>query len=213
MPAPTYSLIKVKDVQRDTLILDNNTLRAVLQVGGINLTLLSEQEHNLVINQFQNFLNGLDFYVEILIVSRLENIDDYLKILHLRLENEKDPLVKFQLEEYINFLEDYLSSHNIMRKAFYVIVPYDGVVFSGSGIGSLFKNRQKAAEEALAVQLQQLETRVSYVSQALANIGLYVQRLDTKALIELLFELYNVNSKWGQIPKAIIEKLSQIKYQ
>ena len=121
MIAPTFSLIKVKDIKNDAYVLENGGLRAVLEVAGINFSLLSEKEQEIIIGQFQNFLDGLDFPVEILILSRLENIDNYLKILHLRLEEEKDPLIRFQLEEYISFLEDYLQNHKIMNKIFMLL--------------------------------------------------------------------------------------------
>jgi len=207
MIAPTFSLIKVREIKNSVYILENGGLRAVLRINGINLSLLSEEEQNIAINQFKNFLDGLDFPVEILVLSRLENINNYLKILHLRLEEEKDPLLKFQLEEYISFLEDYLQNHKIMKKIFYVIVPYDPLEVS---LGPLAKMRkQKEIEETEEVQFEQLETRINYVIDSLTNIGLTSQRLNDLELIELLFEVYNPDLRWQQLPKQIIEKLAE----
>ncbi len=208
MILPTYNLIKIKDIKNGALILESGGLRAILEISGLNFSLLSEKEQGIVISQFKSFLDGLDFSVEIMVLSRLENINDYLKILHLRLEDEKDPLIKFQLEEYISFLEDYLENHQIMEKIFLVVVPYDPLEIS---FGPLKRFQQKEIpEEPLKMKLEQLETRVAYVSQALANIGLTVKRLEDKELIELLFETFNPNLKWGQIPRPIIEKLAEI---
>jgi hypothetical protein len=207
MIAPTFSLIKVKEIRNDAYILENGGLRSVLQVNGLNLSLLSEKEQEIVIGQFKNFLDGLDFNVEILILSRLENINNYLKILHLRLEEEKDPLIKFQLEEYISFLEDYLQNHKIMKKIFYVIVPYDPLEV---GLGPLAKIKKPAAlEESEETKFEQLETRTNYVVDSLINIGIIPQRLSDLELIELLFEVYNPNLRWQQLPKQIIEKLAE----
>lgn len=208
MILPTYSLIKVKDIKNGVCFLENGGLRGVLRVSGLNFSLLSEKEQEIVISQFKNFLDGLDFHVEILLLSRLENINDYLKILHLRLEEEKDPLIKFQLEEYISFLEDYLTNHRIMKKIFFIIVPYDPLSVS---LGPLQKlQKQEINQESLAIQIEGLETRINYVTQVLSAIGLVVERLEDKELIELLFEVYNPNIKWGQIPKPIIEKLAEL---
>jgi type IV secretory pathway VirB4 component len=207
MIAPTFYLIKVREIKNSVYILENGGLRAVLRINGINLSLLSEEEQNIAINQFKNFLDGLDFPVEILVLSRLENINNYLKILHLRLEEEKDPLLKFQLEEYISFLEDYLQNHKIMKKIFYVVVPYDPLEV---GLGPLAKIRkQKEIEETEEAKFEQLETRINYVIDSLTNIGLAVQRLYDLELIELLFEVYNPNLRWQQLPKQIIEKLAE----
>jgi hypothetical protein len=207
MIAPTFSLIKVKEIRNDAYILENGGLRSVLQVNGLNLSLLSEKEQEIVIGQFKNFLDGLDFPVEILVLSRLENINNYLKILHLRLEEEKDPLIKFQLEEYISFLEDYLQNHKIMKKIFYVIVPYDPLEV---GLGPLAKIKKPSGlEETEETKFEQLETRTNYVIDSLINLGLTPQRLSDLELIELLFEVYNPNLRWQQLPKQIIEKLAE----
>jgi hypothetical protein len=202
MVLPTFSLIKVKDVKNDCYILENGGLRAVLEVSGIHFSLLSEEEQEILIGQFKSFLDGLDFSVEILVLSRLENINDYLKVLHLRLENETVPLIKFQLEEYIAFLEDYLQNHLVMKKIFYVVIPYDSVSIK---IGSSEKT-----DEDLKLKLEQLDTRVNYVRESINSFGLNVKRLNNYELIELLFELYNPNLRWKQIPKQLIEKLAEV---
>jgi hypothetical protein len=207
MIAPTFSLIKVKEIKNDVYILENGGLRSVLRVNGLNLSLLSEKEQEIVIGQFKNFLDGLDFPVEILVLSRLENINNYLKILHLRLEEEKDPLIKFQLEEYVSFLEDYLQNHKIMKKIFYVIIPYDPLEV---GLGPLAKIKKPGGlEESEETKFEQLETRTNYVVDSLINLGLTPQRLSDLELIELLFEVYNPDLRWQQLPKQIIEKLAE----
>jgi hypothetical protein len=57
--------------------------------------------------------------------------------------------------------------------------------------------------------LFQLETRVDYVTQILSNMGLMPIRLNNLELLELLFECYNPTLRYGQIPKQIIEKLTE----
>ncbi len=210
MTAPTFSLIKVEDVKNNVYVLENGGLRAVLSVSGINFPLLSEGEQESLIGQFKGFLDGLDFSIEILIVSRLENINNYLKLLHLRLEEENNPLIKFQLEEYISFLEDYLENHKIMKKLFYIIVPYDPVEINLPLLSKITKKEQQTETESFQEKLNQLEIRVNYVYESISNLGLSVSRLIDQELIELLFELYNPNLKWGQIPKQLIQKLTEI---
>ncbi len=202
---PTHSLIKIKDIKNSVIILENGGLRSVLTVSGINFGLLSEAEQDIVIGQFKSFLDGLDFPIQILIVSRLENIQNYLKILHLKLETEINPLIKFQLEEYISFLEDYTTNNKILQKRFYIVVPYDPLSASLGPLGKLQKKESQT--ESFKVQLEQLESRIIYVTHTLSTIGLMIRRLEDEEILELLYELYNPNLKWGQIPKPIIEKL------
>jgi hypothetical protein len=203
MILPTYSLIKVKEIRHNAYVLENGGLRAVIKVNGVNLFLMSDEEQDVVINQFKSFLDGLDFPVEILVISRAENLTNYLKILHLRSEEEKDPLIKFQLEEFISFLEDFLQNHNVMKKIFYVIVPYDTLEVS-----FLKKSKEKVVESD-ETKFSQLETRVAYLLDSLHSLGLSPQRLSETELIELLFEVYNPNLKWSQLPKQVIEKLKE----
>jgi hypothetical protein len=203
----TYSLIKVTNIKNSAYIIENGGLRAVLEIKGINLLLLSEKEQEIVISQFKNFIDGLDFNIEILVISRLENINDYLKIFHLRLEEEKDPLIKFQLEEYLSFLEDYLQNHKIMKKLFYLIVPYDSVEISLGPLSKFTKTTKE--EETEEIKFEQLETRVAYIIDSLDNIGLSTTRLSNLELTELLFEVYNPSLRWQQLPKQILEKLTK----
>ncbi len=208
MTQPTYSLIKIKDIKNGVIVLDNGGLRTILSVSGINFPLLSEQEQEIIMGQFKNFLDGLDFPVEIVVLSRFENMNNYLKILHLRLEEENEPLIKFQLEEFISFLEDYLENHKIMKKMFFIVVPYETVEVSLGPLKGL--RTSEDTEETFQSKLEQLETRVSYIVDSLTNIGLSIHKLEDREIIELLFEVYNPNLRWGQIPKQIIEKLSEL---
>jgi hypothetical protein len=208
MIQPTFSLIKIKDIQKNCFILENGSLRAVIEVTGVNLSLLSEQEQETLISQFRRLLDGLDFPLEILTISRQENIADYLKTLNLRLNQEDNMLIKFQLEEYIAFLKDYLDNHNIMKKIFYLIVPYD-VLDIKFAILPKNKKEQSLIDQSFESKLQQLEIRANYLQEAISAMGLQSHRLSDIELIELMFEVYNPNLRWQQLPSQVIQKLTE----
>jgi hypothetical protein len=90
-----------------------------------------------------------------------------------------------------------------MKKIFYVIVPYDTLEVS-----FLKKSKEKVVESD-ETKFSQLETRVAYLIDSLHSLGLSPQRLSETELIELLFEVYNPNLKWSQLPKQVIEKLKE----
>jgi hypothetical protein len=208
MIQPTFSLIKIKDIQKNCFILENGSLRAVIEVTGVNLSLLSEQEQETLISQFRRLLDGLDFPLEILTISRQENIADYLKTLNLRLNQEDNMLIKFQLEEYIAFLKDYLDNHNIMKKIFYLIVPYD-ILDIKFAIFPKNKKEQSLIDQSFESKLQQLEIRANYLQEAISAMGLQSHRLSDIELIELMFEVYNPNLRWQQLPSQVIQKLTE----
>jgi len=208
MTLPTFSLIKIKDIQRDCFILENGSLRAVIEVSGVNLSLLSEQEQSTLISQFRNLIDGLDFPLEILVLSRQENIADYLKTLELKLNQEENMLIKFQLEEYISFLKDYLDNHNIMKKIFYLVVPYD-VLEAKFSLFSKDKKNQSLIDQSFEAKLQQLTIRINFLQEAVSSMGLQSHRLTDLELIELMFEVYNPNLRWQQLPSQVIQKLAE----
>ncbi|NCO44881.1 hypothetical protein GW888_02290, partial [Candidatus Wolfebacteria bacterium] len=65
----TQQFVEVKDIRGDAIIMKNGSLRRVLMVSGINFELKSEEEQNIIIYAYQNFLNTLDFSAQIIIHS------------------------------------------------------------------------------------------------------------------------------------------------
>ena len=205
MVKPTASLIKVKDIKNDALILEDGSLRAILSVPGINFNLLSEEERGAVVGLFKELLDGLDFNLQILVVSRYAYIEGYINSLKERLEEETEPLIKLQLEEYIKFIQSYVETHKIMKKIFYIVVPYEAEVIEIRRFGK----KTKVKEEEFYQKLEQLETRVIYISEKLASIGLQPLRLSNYELLQLLYEMYNPNLRWGLAPVRLFEELMQ----
>jgi len=203
MVKSTSELIKVKDIKNDTLILEDGSLRAILAVPGVNFTLLSEEEKNALVGAFKELLDGLDFNLQILVVSRFAYIEGYLNYLKERLEIEDEPLIKLQLEEYIKFIQSYVETHKIMKKIFYIIVPYEAEVVEIRRFGK----GKKVKEEEFYQKLEQLETRVIYVTERLNAIGLQPIRLNNTELLQLLYEMYNPNLRWGLAPINLFEEL------
>jgi type IV secretory pathway VirB4 component len=203
----TISLIKVKDIRDDVMILEDDSLRAVLAVPGINFSLLSEKERTGVVGLFKELLDGIDFNLQILVVSRLASIENYIKTLEDRLKIEEEELIKVQLEEYIKFLKEYIEMHKIMKKLFYIIVPYETTSVK---LGGILKKKEFKKEEDYRKKLEQLETRVIYITEKLSVIGLQPIRLNNAELIHLLFEMYNPNLRWGMAPVKLFEELMEV---
>jgi hypothetical protein len=122
--ANSQNLVTIKDIRRDTLILKDGSLRRIILVGGVNFSLKSDQEQNMLIGAYQNFLNSVDFSLQILIHSRKINIDRYLEELGQRLEQEPSPLLQSQISEYREFVRQFVSENAIMQKMFLVVVPW-----------------------------------------------------------------------------------------
>ena len=120
---PTQKFIDIQSVRENTLILKNGSLRKILMVSGVNFDLKSEEEQGLITYAYQNFLNSLDFSVQVFLHSRRLNIEDYLKKLDTRQSEEENDLLKTQIAGYREFVASFVGQNPIMSKTFFGVVP------------------------------------------------------------------------------------------
>ena len=192
----SQEFISVKDIKDGVLILKDGGLRVLLMASSVNFALKSSEEREAIIFQFQDFLNTLDFSVQIHLESRRLDIRPYLALLEERQKDQVVDLMKIQIQEYIEFIRNFAEGSNIMNKSFFVVVPYTAAIVGGkgaTGLGGLFgqKGNSKASEEAFLEAVTQLEQRVSIVSQGLSRCGIRAERLNTETLTELFYKIYN----------------------
>ena len=96
-PKATQDFVPIKEVRDGVIILKDNSLRAILMTSSLNFALKSEDHQNAIIGQFQNFLNSLDFSVQLFIESRKLDIRPYLALLEERYTKQTTDLMKIQL--------------------------------------------------------------------------------------------------------------------
>src|SRR3989344_5864176 len=96
----TQEFVPIKEIRNDVVILKDNSMRAILMASSINFALKSEDLQESIIVQFQNFLNSLDFSIEISIQSRRLDIAPYLAQLEERHKVQLNELLKVQTREY-----------------------------------------------------------------------------------------------------------------
>lgn len=202
----TQEFVPIKEVRDGIVVLKDGGLRAIVLANSINLSLKSDDEQRATILQFQNFLNTLDFSVQISVQSRRLDIRPYLLLLENRMKVQSEPLLKLQTQEYIEFIRNFTESVSIMTKNFFVVVPYTHVNLKpDSGIlGKLFSKRNKKEEE-LKNQLDfeekrsQLEQRVSVIQQGLARCGIKSAQLGTEEVVEVFYKVFNPGELEGKI--------------
>lgn len=196
---PSQQFVEIKEIKNGVLYLKHGGMRKALIVSGVNFDLKSEAEQNLILNSFQNFLNTIDFTIQFFIHSRKANITAYLERIKRREEEEKNELLKIQIQEYGNFIRSFVEENSIINKEFFVIIPYhpvSSVTQSGGGIMDIFFKKpasaaQKNKEDADRESIEQLDRRVEQVISGLEQIGLRAAPLEDEELIELFYNLYN----------------------
>lgn len=194
----SQEFVPVKEVRDGVVVLDDGSLRAILMASSINLALKSADEQRSVLTQFKNFLNSLDFSVQLHVESRDLDIKPYLADLREQYEKQENELMQTQTKEYIEFIKTFTRDADIMQKSFFVVVPYTRPIVSSSG-GIMDKIRsiigkettKKQEEKSFNEARTQLDQRVQLVEQGLVRTGVRVTQLDTEENIELFYRLLN----------------------
>jgi type IV secretory pathway VirB4 component len=195
----TQKFLGVAEVKEDVIILKNGALRGVLAVSAINYDLKSSDEQEAIISQYQNFLNSLDFPLQIIINSRKLNIAHYLEFIGGKEKEQPNELLRLQISEYKNFIDQLVSVSNIMEKNFYIIVPFSPIESSEksffSNLFAMGNPKKNIAEkkENFETYKNQLFQRMDQITAGLSGIGLRLAPLQTQELIELLYNAYNPN--------------------
>lgn len=196
----TQDFVPIKEVRGGTIVLKDGGLRAIIAVSSVNLALKSNDEQMAIISQFQSFLNSIDFPIQIVVQSRRLDIRPYLLTLEGRMKDQREPLLKLQTAGYISFIREFTEQVAIMRKSFFVVIPYEEAALSSKKgmFGGLFGSKapkrtgkQSAADASFEEKQTQLDERVSVVSGGLESCGARTERLKTEEVIELFYKTFN----------------------
>jgi hypothetical protein len=145
--------------------------------------------------QFQDFLNSLDFPIQILAQSRRLDIRPYVALLEDRYKAQTNDLMRIQIEQYIAFVKGFTESTNIMTKNFFIVVPYDAAILtSPASMLPGFRAKKEEGTSKLANfedSKMQLEQRMGVVEQGLVRCGVRVAKLGTDEVVELFYKIFN----------------------
>lgn len=212
-PISTQRYLKIADIKKNTVIMKDGTLRAVLMVSSINFALKSEDEQEAIISGYVSFLNNLDFPIQVVVQSRELNIANYLESMRKKANEQTNELLKNQTLQYVDYVSQLVSLGKIMNKHFYIIVPYNPISDKRKGFWqSLIEAFRpidviNLKEERFIYLKKQLSERIDSVINGLSSMGLNVVQLDTQGLIELFYNVYNQETAANQ-PLDNVEKIN-----
>ncbi|MDF1682532.1 MAG: hypothetical protein P1U46_01975 [Patescibacteria group bacterium] len=103
----------------------DNSARLVLKCSTINFLLKNTDEQDSIIISFQRFLNSIDFPIQILVRSKKLDIESYISNLNDKAIKQENSLLQNQTYEYIEYLKKLIEVAQIMKKEFYIIIPFD----------------------------------------------------------------------------------------
>lgn len=194
------------EIRDNMMIMKDGSSRMVLKVHALNFNLKSQEEQDAILMSYQRFLNALNFPIQIIIRSLRVDIESYILKLRTLADNQVNPLLKEQTNRYIDFLLTLIDLAQIMKKEFYIVVPFDfennesvrktdfigifksfwSAISQEDSISDIRLNRSRSAK----LKKGNYE-RLSTVKMSLEAIGLKAEEVQKQDLIKLLYNYYN----------------------
>lgn len=200
----TQEFVSVRDIKENVVIQKDGKMTMILLASSINFALKSLDEQQAILRQFQNFLNTIDFSLQIYMQSRRLDITPYLEILRGLEDKQSNDLMRIQLREYVEFIRSFTTDVDVMSKNFFVAVSYTPSKLSNKGgVSKLFGSGLKSGsptDTAFEEQRSQLEQRLALVVEGLARVGVRTIALGNDELVELFYHIYNPSDPTGSAP-------------
>lgn len=197
----TKQFVDIREIRDEVVILKSGSLRALIEVGSINFELKSQDEQSAIIQAFQNFINSVDFPIQIVVQSRKLDIRPYISSLDQQIETIDHELLKVQAIEYRRFVSGLTELANIMSKKFYIVVPFYLAESSTSKKGGIIQSIKALIRPSSVIQgldesqfesyKSQVLQRVELIYEGLVGIGLTTKLLKHDELKNIFYSLYN----------------------
>jgi type IV secretory pathway VirB4 component len=201
-PPSTTDLIQIRQIGDGVVVLKDGTLRAIIEVTAINFDLRSSDEQTALLQQFQGFLNSVDFPIQMIVHSRRFDITEYLKGVEEASSKLTSDLLKLQAGEYMRYVKELAELSNVMAKHFYVCLALQPQAEKEAAqkkgfldnLKGAFAKKPAAVEipaEQMASYQTQLQQRAGLITGGLSGMGLKGKMLKQAELEALFRDLYN----------------------
>lgn len=219
----TQRYLPFSEIRDNIILMKDGSSRMVLKVHALNFNLKSTEEQDAILISYQRFLNSLNFPIQIIIRSLKVDIEAYINRLKNLALKQKNTLLQEQTYKYIDFLMNLVDLAQIMKKEFYIIVPYDyenNESVKKSDMFGIFRSFWSALsqEESVAdirgnrIRLEKLKKwnfeRLSTVKMSLEAIWLKAEPLNKDNLIKLIYNYYNPRLRTENNLKSETENLN-----
>lgn len=211
----TQRFMKIKGIRNGVLELDDGSFKTIIMASSVNFALMSGDEQKAMLFGYQEFLNSLEFPIQITIQSRIININNYLEKLSELERMQENELLKIQIGEYQTYIKSLVELANITTNRYYVVISYTGSPGSSGKESTMDKVKQfinpareaKVEIESYDKAIQELNLRISRVVQGLRSMGIRAASLNTQEVVELFYTIYNPELSGSQV-LAELERLN-----
>lgn len=217
-PNSTQGSLQFSELRDSMVIMKDGSFRAVIACKSINFDLMANNEREGVEMSYQDFLNSINFTIQILIRSQRIDIRPYIDKLENLRRNEDNMLLGRLMDDYIDFIDELSQEANIMDKSFFVVVPYYSskeaekeLTETKNFMKAMSKNQgttvSRINRDIYDKAITEINTRCDSVIQGLYSIGIHAVRLNTSELGQLFYSFNNPDDAIRQ-PLGDFNKLS-----
>lgn len=191
-------LMNIKSIRADAVFLKDGRALAVLKVTPINFGTLGEEDKDTVIYGFLEFLNSINFPIQIVMRSVNLELEEYLRALKRRITQRDDKIALAYYEHFSDYMRSYIKVSKINDRHFYIIL----------------QSEKKGSTDKSVVE--SLEVKCETIKGSLALSGIIAERLNTNQLVNFYssyftetFEIYDTfispitlyRKMWQERPK------------
>jgi len=160
------NLMNIRDIRADAVFTKDGKALGIIKITPINFGMLSRDDQDSVIYGFLEFLNTINFPIQIVMKSVNLDIGDYLSALKRRIEERDDKISMAYYEHFATYMGDFIKETKINDRLFYIVVP-----------------GKKHWDERQV--LRDLDIRCRNIMDALSLSGITSIRLNTQQLLNL----------------------------
>jgi hypothetical protein len=157
-------LMGIKSIRADAVFLHDNRVLGLIKVKPINFGVLSEEDRDTVVYGFLEFLNALNFPIQIVMRSVNLDLEDYLRHLKRRITQRDDKVALAYYEHFAEYMRSYIKVNKINDRHFYIVIP---------------GQKKKSEKETI----DYLETQCSEIINRLSLSGIIAERMNNRQLL------------------------------
>lgn len=189
--------IQIKEIKDGILILPNNKYRMIIETSSVNFELKSDEEQDVLLDGFQNFLNALPCPLQIIVRVREVDVAGYLEKIAQSKLTEKESVYREQIDNYSSFIRKVVSGNKILTRRFYIVIPYD----------------HPGRVRDFAIVKEQIHLHRDLVLRGIEKLGMKAKCLDSLEVLNQFYTFYNAKeSKTQELTNKSIQMLWEDNY-
>ncbi|MEK7517348.1 MAG: TraC family protein [Patescibacteria group bacterium] len=200
--ASTQKFIEIEEIIDNVVLLSSGNACLIIEVQATNFALLSKEEQDAKVFSYSSLLNSLSFPIQIVVRSKRVDISSYLKLLTDEINTSQNQLLKNQIKQYHDFIQELVKVNVVLDKNFYIVLTHSSLE---EGLG---RDKESFSRTSKA----KLSSKAESIHEQLKRINLSAKTLGKEELVKLFYEMYNgeyehINQVADNVQFPVVKKM------